>query len=141
MTSQYHPPSPLNCDVVVHGNGFLANVRMFDVCPSGCRLITPQFLKPGDTIQLEIAPERGGPVTVRQAVVHWINGNEVGVNIVQIHPEDARKLDEVAWLSIKGELTLFHWLRRLLWGHTLRYVHLSYAPLSFGQSARLSEAA
>jgi hypothetical protein len=127
--------------VVVHGNGFLANVKMFDVCPSGCRLITPQSLTPGDTIQLEIAPERGGSVTVQQAVVQWVDGTEVMAHIVQIHPEDARKLDEVAWSSIPGELTLFHWLRTVFWGHTLQHVYLSYAPLSFGQSARWSEAA
>lgn len=141
MKFRNHPPSPLSCNVVVHGNEFLATVNMFDVSPSGCRPISSGALKPGNTIRLKIAPVRGGPVTIQLAVVQWVNRNEVGAGIVLIYPNDERKLDEVAWVSGKREARLARWLRRLFGGDEFHRVCLSYAPRLCEESAKFFQAA
>jgi hypothetical protein len=123
---------------------------MFDTSTSGCRPVSFGTLKPGDTIRLKIAPIRSGPVTVRLAVVQWVAGSEVGVQIDLIDPEDERKLDEVTRSSGRRESFLARWQRRLLgWDEFHREfhrVHLSYAPRVWEERAsekyaRLSEAA
>ena len=141
MKSRTHSPKPLSCNVVVHGNEFLATVNMFDVSPSGCHPISAGTLKPGDTIRLKITPVRGGPVTVRFAVVQWVERNEVGARIDLIYPEDERKLDEVARVSGRREARLARWLRRLLRGYEFHRVCLSYAPRLCEESAKFSQAA
>ena len=141
MTSQHHPPSPLSCNVVVHGNHFLATVSMFGVSPSGCHPISSGTLKPGDTIRLKVAPVRGGPVTVRFGVVQWVDGNNMGVEIILMEAEERRKLDEVAGVSRRDEAKLARWLRRLLRGDEFHRVCLSYAPRLCEERTRLPEAA
>ena len=130
MKSQTSFPSPpFNCEVVVHGNGFLANVRTFDLSSSGCRPISPRALKPGDSIRLEIAPERGsGPLMVRLGVVQWIEGLTVEVKIVLMETDHRQKIDEVAWSSVRGEARIFHWLRKWLRRNDVHLIHLSYTP-------------
>lgn len=141
MTSRYHPPSPLSCNVVVHGNGFLATVSMFDVPTSECNPISFATLEPGDTIRLEIAPVQGDSLTVRFGVVQWVYGNEVGVKIRLMEADEKRKLDEVARGRGRREARLARWLRQLLGGDAFHRVHLSYAPRVCEERVRLSAAA
>ena len=141
MTSRHHSPKPLSCHVVVHGNGFLATVRMCDVPASGCRPISFATLTRGDTIGLEIAPVRGDALTVRFGVVQWVYGNEIGVKIILMTADEKRKLDEVATVSGRREARLTRWLRRWLRGDAFHRVHLSYASRVREERARVSEAA
>lgn len=141
MKSRTHSPKPLSCNVVVHGNRFLATVRMFDVSPSGCRPISSGTLKPGDTIRLKIAPVQGDSLMVRFGVVEWVDGNNTGVKIILMEADEKRKLDEVVWVSRRDEAILARWLRRLLGRDEFHRVFLTYAPRLCEESARLSEAA
>jgi len=141
MKPRYRPPTSNNCAVVVNGNGFLASVQTFDVSTPGCRQISLDALKSRDAVRLEIAPERGGSVTVQLGDVQWVDQGTVAVRIVKMDAEDKRRIDEIAWSSIKGEFRLLRWLRKLFWGQELRYVYLSFEPLSFENSTRLPKAA
>lgn len=142
MATQYDPPSHrLNCEIAVHGNGFLANVRTFRVSTSGCHQVGSETLKPGDAVRLEIAPEQGGRLTVQLGVVQWVDGDTVEVKITLMDMDEKQKLDEAAWSSVRGESKLFHWLRRSLSRENVQYINLSYVPRLCEESARLLVAA
>lgn len=137
----YHPAHHADCEIGVHGNGFPAHVRTFKVSSFGFHPMSPGTLTPGDTIRLEIAPQQGDPLTVRLGVVRWIDGDTVDVEILLMDADDKLHIDEIAWASVRGEVRLFHWLRRSLWGEDVRHINLSYAPRAREDRARMLVAA
>jgi hypothetical protein len=141
MRSRNCRPATLNCEVIVHGNGFLANVKLFDMSYSGSQPIGPEALKPGDSIRLEIEPAQGGRLTVQRGLVRWTNGDIVGIKVLLMETDDQRTIDEVAWSYARGELALYRWFRRRLQGDTLSYLRLSFAPAREEAQVSRSEAA
>ena len=141
MKSRYRRPTKPNCEVIAHGNGFLANVRTFAVSSSACRPINPGAMRPGDTIKLEIVPEQGGSLTVQLGIVRWMEGDTVEIRVVLMETDAQRTIDEVAWAGVRGELKLFHWFRKKLWGDGLYHLCLSFEPRPRAERASLSEAA
>lgn len=142
MTIHDHPFSEcVKCEVVVHGNGLWANMRAFDNSSREHRLISLGVLKPDNVIRLEILLEQGERVTVHRGRVQWVDKDTVLVGILQMDADDKHKLDEAAWLCVKGETRLSRWLRKRFWGEELHHIYISFDSLPNMQDIRLQEAA
>ena len=141
MTPRQSKPVHANCEVVVHGNGFLASVRVFAPSPSHRHPIDPGTLKPGDTVRLEIMPEQGRTVTVQHGAVQWTEDGTMGVNVLMMESDDQQAIDEIAWANVPGEFELFRWLRKVFLGETLTCLQLSFDAESRQKSVRLRRVA
>jgi len=140
MTVHYHRfPECVRCEVVVHGNGLVANVRAFDNSSPENRLISLGVLKPDHVIRLEILLEQGEWVTVQLGRVQWVDKNTVSVGILQMDADDQRTLSEAAWLCVKGGARLFRWLRKQFRGDELHNIYLSFDSLPNSRVDRLGE--
>lgn len=141
MTPRQSNPVRANCEVVVHGNGFLAYVRTFASSSPDRQPIDPGTLRPGDTVRLEIMPEQGRTVTVQSGAVQWTEDGTLGVTVSMMETDDQRAIDEIAWANVPGELRLFRWLRKIFLGERLTSLQLSFDPESSQKSVRLRRVA
>lgn len=115
-----------NCEVHVHGNAFLANVRIFPASPSKSQPIGPEALRPGDSVRLEIASERGDRLAVQLGLVRWTTGDGVGIKVLLMEADDQRVIDEVAWSYARGEIAFLRWLRKRFLGNRLSQIQLLF---------------
>jgi len=139
-TPHRRPTNP-NCEVVVHGNGFLATVEAFAVTGSMSDPVSLGSLKPGDRVRLEIVPEQGDSTTVQLGLVRWIDGTTVGAEVILMESDAQRSIDEVAWANVRGELSCFRWLRKTFRGDRLPFIQLTFAPEPGRARVRLPKAA
>jgi len=116
-------------------------VEAFAVSGSASDPVSPGSLKPGDRIRLEIVPDQGPPTTVQLGIVQWVDGSALGAQVIMMETDAQRTIDEVAWANVRGELSLFRWLRKTLRGNELSYIQLTFAPELRKAQVRLSEAA
>lgn len=138
MTIRFGSSHFVKCDLVIHGNGLFAHVRVAD---STGRLTSFHALKPDDLIRIEIALEQGGSATIRIGKVQWVERGTAAVRVIQMDEVDKRKLDEAAWLCVRGEFALFHWVRKLFRGSETEHVYISFPPLSDQNNIGLPKAA
>ena len=68
--------------------GQIVDVALLDLSPEGCRVRTPEYLWPGETIQFSV-PRRGAI----EAAVRWCKGGEAGLAFAaeEQAPEAARQ--------------------------------------------------
>jgi hypothetical protein len=116
-------------------------VETFAVSGSASDPVSPGSLKPGDRIRLEIAPEQGALTTVQLGIVQWVDGSVLGAQVIMMETDAQRTIDEVAWANVRGELSLFRWLRKALRGSGLSYIQLTFAPELSKAQVRLSKVA
>lgn len=94
MTVRYSPRIAVKCAASILGTGFLGEGQVFDVSMLGCRLMTPENLKPGDAIKLKFKlPAKGGSISVQLAAVKWVRDFEFGVEFIIMDPDDKERLN------------------------------------------------
>ncbi len=73
---------------LVDGTGCLV-----DLSTTGCRLQSSEGMKPNGHIHLFLRPPHANvPVKVERAAIRWVNGQEVGLEFVRVHPEQQKRL-------------------------------------------------
>lgn len=107
MTVRYTPRIALKCAASILGTGFLGEGQVFDVSVLGCRLMTPENMKPGDAIKLKFQlPIKGGSISVQLAAVKWVRDLEFGVEFIIMDPDDKERLKALvrSYINVEREL-------------------------------------
>lgn len=83
------------------------NASLCDVSLKGCRV--ESSIKPFTGMQLELSlqlPDGATPITISNATVRWTGSNGIGIEFLQISPDQREQLSKlIAQLSPKSDNT------------------------------------
>jgi hypothetical protein len=87
---------PVHCPVSYMGPDFLGTGTVWNLSRSGWRVQGDSLVERGMKLSLSITlPGEKEPVKVDKAVVRWVQGQDFGVKIVEMLPEEWTRLARV----------------------------------------------
>jgi len=93
MERRSHLRIEMNTQASFLGEGTSDVGRVEDLSGSGCKFKSKNEFRVGNFIALDLQlPDRKGMIQVDVAVVRWVNGNRIGLDFLQIQPDQEQRL-------------------------------------------------
>ena len=84
---------PIECPIYFLGDRFLGKGTVLDLSRVGWRVDGDQDVYAGSNLALRVyLPDQEFPVKIDRAAVRWSRGQQFGLEIMLMHPEDKARL-------------------------------------------------
>lgn len=86
---------PVCCSFYYHGDGFVGEGTVWNLSAGGWRVSGDHSVSPGMDLALRLfLPDQDRAIEVDRATVQWLRGEEFGLQIVTIQPEEEARISQ-----------------------------------------------